>query len=138
MNGKIVIRIPINNAYALGIMANKAALATNETFQAAYKGFYIKAETTSDEGIIYRCDLSDDLSGFYFHYKTSASATDTTNFRFSFNGSTAARFNTMKFTAAPDLSAQFNGAIEQGAYGLYLKGMGACKLKLQIPFFKKL
>lgn len=136
VEGKTALVLPIDRAYAQAIMQNKAALTGQDAFKNVYKGFYIQAATTSDEGIIYRCDLSDDISGLKFLYRSAPTSTTTLDFRFTFNGSTAARFNTARFSPVLALKSQFNGDTAAGADGIYLKGMGGSKAKVQIPFLK--
>lgn len=132
--GLPAIRIPIDPLYADGIMKNKAALASNTELQKAYKGFYIIG-SASDEGIIYQADLSSEISGFFIRYKPSPSDT-ATQFRFAFDGSTAARFNTARFTPVPALATQLAGDTAAGDYGIYLKGMGGAKAKVYVPWLK--
>lgn len=136
-NAAPVIKINLDLTYAESILHDTANLKNNEVFQAKYKGYYIAANLQSGtEGAIYRANLDDDLSGLYLHYKTGSASTDTIiDFKFSFTGSTAARYNTVKFTPKQSLKDQFLDSTK-GATDLYLKGMGMAKVKLQIPFLK--
>jgi hypothetical protein len=136
VEGKTALVLPINKAYAESIMKNTAALTGHDAFKQVYKGFYIQAATTADEGVIYKCDLSDDISGFKLQYRSTPTSTTTLDFRFPFNGATAARYNTSRFTPSSALATQFNGDTAAGAQGIYLKGMGASKARVQIPFLK--
>jgi len=136
VEGKTALVLPINKVYAEGIMKNTAALTGHDAFKQIYKGFYIQAATVNDAGIIYKCDLSDDISGLKFQYRSAPTSTTTLDFRFTFNGSTASRFNTARFTPTALLAVQFNGDTAAGAEGIYLKGMGASKALVQIPFLK--
>lgn len=136
IEGKTALVIPIDKAYAEGIMKNTAALTGHDDFKQIYKGFYIQAATTTDAGVIYKCDLGSDISGLKFQYRSAPTSTTTLDFRFTFSGGTAVRFNTARFTPVADLKAQFNGDTAAGAAGIYLKGMGGSKAKVQIPFLK--
>ena len=136
-NGEPIIRIKLDNAYALGLLHDTPNLVSNEVFQAKYKGYYITTNLqTGSQGIIYKANLADDLSGLYLHYKTGSAASDTiTNCRFSFIGSSTSKYNTLKFSPTKALQDQFRDSTF-GATNLYLKGMGMSKMKIQIPFLK--
>jgi len=135
-NGHTVIHIKIDSTYAETLLHDTPNLASNEVFQAKYKGYYIAANLQgASEGIIFKANLDDALSGFYLHYKTVATADSIIDFRFPFSGSTATRYNTVKFTPKQNLKDQFLDST-LGASGLYLKGLGMAALKLQIPFLK--
>jgi Domain of unknown function (DUF4270) len=135
--GKEVIRIPIDNNYAAKILVDNVALQSNESFQAKYKGFYIKcAAVGATEGVIYRVKLEDEKSGFYLRYTSGAEAK---SYRFTFSGPTAARFNTVNYdytTAKPNLKAQLNGDTTLGTTNVYLKGMGSSRVRVLIPSLK--
>ena len=134
VKGVTAVRIPIDLTYAANLLKDTVALASNTAMQTKYKGFYIKA-TSTGEGIIYRCDLGSDVSGLILSYKKTP--TDTvSSFRFTFNGTSAARFNTVKFTPVSGLTAQFAGDTTQGAQRVYLKGMGAAKARVYVPWLK--
>lgn len=133
MNDKQVIRIPVDASYADALLHDTPNLVNNETFQAKYKGFYIAAaHGSTNEGVIYKADLEDEISGFYLHYKTP---TDTTEFKFIFSGSKAVKYTTVTYSPAQPLINQFQDTA-LGAQNLFLKGMGLTKLKIQIPFLK--
>lgn len=132
--GKTAIRIPMNSTFADQLLHNTPALVNNDYLQNAYRGFYIKT-SANDEGIIYQCDLSDDISGLYLNYRKTAADT-VSQFRFTFNGPFAARFNTVKFTPVSDLAGQFAGDTALGAQKIYLRGMGAAKAKIYVPWLK--
>lgn len=144
LNGKVVLRIPVNNEYAKSILADTLSLRSNDIFQAKYKGFYITSQSTnlnpiSNQGLIAKFDLENDLSGFYLYYKNSNS-TDTNTFKFVFKGANAARFNTVKYQPNQGgnilLNKQLDGDSLLGKESLFLKGLGATKLKVNIPFLK--
>lgn len=147
MNGKAVLRIPIFDDYAKTIFNNPVYLSSNEFFQKIYKGFYISTSGTelnaSNRGAIYKCNLDDAVSGFYLYYKLgeSSAVKEEKSFRFSFTGVTATRFNNTKFNFSdggnPNLVQQvINGDTAAGNQSLFLKGMGATKLKVYIPSLK--
>jgi len=135
-NQRNVIRIPIDINYAKEIFENTQALSSNAAFQSIYKGFYIQAASGFSEGNIYICNLETDNSGFYLRYKKGASPSDTA-FRFRFFGTNAARFNTVNFQPLPAIASQLNGDTAQGSDKLYLKGLGASRVKVHIPFLEK-
>ena len=136
-NGQAILRIKLDSAYAETLLHDTPNLVSNDVFQAKYKGYYIKASLQgNEEGVIYKANLEDDLSGFYLHYKTGTAVTDTIiNFKFTFTGSTAAKFNTVKFSPKQVIKDQFQDST-LGASSLYLKGMGMTKLKIHIPFIQ--
>ena len=131
-----VIRIPIPNSHAVKIL-NKDTLKNVQSFQAEFKGFYIKCSTVgASEGVIYRVKLEDDKSGFYINYKSGSEAKSV---RFTFGGSTAARFNTVNYdysAANTNLKGQLNGDTTLGATNVYLKGMGLSRVSVLIPSLK--
>lgn len=132
-----VIRIPVDTALATLIMRNPQYLTNNNTFQNQYKAFYIKCAVSSDkEGVVYRCLLDDAMSGFYLRYKKGGVSEE---FRFSFSGSSASRFNTVKYdysAANPFLKSQLQGDTLSGSENIYLKGMGLMKVRVYIPSLK--
>ncbi|MBX3163468.1 MAG: DUF4270 family protein [Bacteroidetes bacterium] len=143
LNGKGALRIPINDDYAKSIFNNPDNLVNNETFQKAYKGFYITAAGTSlnsgNEGVIFKCNLDDALSGFYLRYqKQDSTGVKTDTMRFTFTGVTASRFNNAKFDFNNGgnlnlIQQVINKDTSAGSQSLFLKGMGASKLKVYIP-----
>lgn len=147
LNGKTVLRIPIDLSYAGAILTNPNYLINNDAFQSAYKGFYITAAGTSlgasSQGIIYKCDTEDDISGFYLNFQngTPSATKKDKSFQFRFSGSKSAKFNTVKFQPAQGGTANLvqqviNNDTTQGKEDLYLKGMGATKVRVHIPALK--
>lgn len=134
-NGQTILRILIDSTYAESILHDTPNLTSNDTYRAKYKGYYIAASLQGgSEGVIYKADLDDDLSGFYLHYRRRP--TDTISFfKFPFTGATVSRYNTVKFLPSPALQAQFADST-LGSTDLYIKGMGVSKLKVEIPFLK--
>ena len=144
LGSEIVLRIPVNSDFAKAIFTNTVDLQSNDVFQKKHKGFYITSEGTnlnpiSNQGIITKFDMDHDLSGFYLRYKIG-SAADTNSFKFSFKGTEAVRFNTVKYQANQGasylLTKQLEGDTSIGAENLFLKGLGATKIKVNIPFLK--
>jgi hypothetical protein len=136
MNGKQVLRIPVDAAYANALLHDTPSLTSNEAFQAKYKGFYITTSLGSgSEGVIYKVDLEDDISGFYLHYRKDNTSTDTTDFKFIFSGSTAVKYNTVAYNPSTAIASQLQDTT-LGGQNLFLKGMGLTRLKIQIPFLK--
>jgi len=144
LGSEIVLRIPVNTDFAKAIFTNTVDLQSNDVFQKKHKGFYITSEGTnlnpiSNQGIITKFDMEHDLSGFYLRYKIG-SAADTNSFKFSFKGTEAVKFNTVKYQASQGasylLTKQLEGDTSIGAENLFLKGLGATKIKVNIPFLK--
>lgn len=146
MEGKLVLRIPVDNNYANAIISNPQYLVDNSTFQNTYKGFYITAETSNlnpstAQGYISKVDLGSTLSGFYIYYKTGSPSAVKTNktYKFSFSGSSAVRYNTVKYNPADDQNMDLKNQIlgnTNGEQKLYLKGLGGTRVKLTIPDIK--
>jgi hypothetical protein len=136
-SGQTVLRIKVDSQFATNLMHDTPNLTNNTVFQAKYKGFYIATSISGNsEGIIFKADLQDAISGFYLHYKNGSASTDTiVDFKFLFSGISAVRLNTVKFDPIQTLKNQFQDS-SLGATNLYLKGMGITKLKIQIPFLK--
>lgn len=137
INGQSVIKINLDKTYAENLMRDTPNLTTNEVFQAKYKGYYIAAsiKTPGAEGVVFRVNLSSELSGLHLHYLQSAAPNDTLDFRFPVNAASAVHFNTVKFEPATEIKNQFQDST-LGNNRLFLKGMGMSKLKIQIPFLK--
>ncbi len=142
LNGKIVIRIPIDKNFANAVLTNPQYLYSNAAFQNMYKGFYIKCSLNGDDGIITKFDLQDDLSGFYLNYQNGSPAATRTDksFRFVFAGTNPVRFNSMKqdFQGAGNTLKQqvLNNDTAKGGDNLFLKGMGVTKVRVYIPNLK--
>jgi len=148
MDGKLVVRIPIDNNYASSILTNNQFLVNNSVFQNTYKGFYISTSGSNlnpvnQQGFIAKYDLEDPLSGFYLYYQngTPSAVKENKSYRFTFSGVDAVRFNSVKYDkgSIPDqnLHAQLvNKDTVKGAQSLYLKGLGGTKLKVYIPGLK--
>ena len=139
LNGKIVLRIPIEKGFAGALLTNTQYLYSNVAFQNTYKGFYIKCSLNNDEGIIAKFDLEDELSGFYLKYQNgtpSATKADK-SFKFLFGGTNPVRFNTVKhnFAGASNSLVQqvVNKDTTAGKDNLFLKGVGVSRVKIYIP-----
>lgn len=145
--GKLTLRIPMDAGFASSILNNPRYLVDNATFQKTYKGFYIKSDIISGEGLIAEFDLEDAVSGFYLRYQNGTpSATKVEkSFRFTFSGTNInpVRFNTMMYNPAnggnTSLTQQVvNNDTTAGATNIFLKGMGATKAKVFIPSLKSM
>lgn len=147
MDNKLVLRIPIDNNYAKAILSNPQYLIDNATFQNTYKGFYITASSSNldplnNQGYISKFDLGDVLSGFYLHYQTGgpSAVKENKTYKFVFNGSSAVRFNTVKFDPQQSgnqfLNAQLNGNTASAEQNLFLKGLGGTRVKISMPSLK--
>ncbi|MDI1356556.1 MAG: DUF4270 family protein [bacterium] len=131
------LRFPVDSNYANQILQNPKYLISNTVFQDTYRGFYVTASSGTGEGVIYDCDLDHPSSGFYLYYRASAAPADTIQrFQFTFSGSSSAKFNTSKFQPNQSLNNQMKGDTSLGAEAVFLKGMGATRLKVQIPDLK--
>lgn len=142
IDGKPVLRIPMDNNFAKAILNNPQYLYDNAAFQNTYRGFYIKSSLNADEGFITQVDLQDPLSGFYLYYRNGsppAVKTDKT-FRFTFFGTNPVRYNTMEhsFQGASNALQQqvLNNDTARGGDALFLKGMGVSKVRVFIPTLK--
>ncbi|MBS1652959.1 MAG: DUF4270 family protein [Bacteroidetes bacterium] len=149
--GEKVIRIPINNAFANAIMSNPQFLTDNTTFLNAYKGFYITASGTSlnpvnSQGIIYKLDLEDGISGFYVYYTigNTPAIKNYYNYKFVFSGSQASRFNVAKYLPQSGCNNLLynqifnNDTIVSASQNLFLKAFGSTKIRVQIPSLKSM
>lgn len=145
MNGALVVKIPVNSTYGAAILNNPQYMLDNNTFQNTYKGIYISTKTTnlnpnSAQGVISRLDLNADLSGLYLYYQngTPSSSKETKSFKFPFNGADVLRFNHVKYNFLDGgnnlLASQLQGDTTAGKQDLFLKGLGATKVKIHIPF----
>jgi hypothetical protein len=134
-NGKTILRIKIDSAYAESLLQDTPNLTSNAVFQNKYKGYYIAASLQAgNSGAMYKADLEDDLSGFYLRYRPN-NADTVVDFKFTFTGSTSAKYNTVKYYPKQNIKDQFLDST-LGGNQLYLKGMGLSRLKIQIPFLK--
>jgi hypothetical protein len=133
-----VVKIPVDLAFADQILQGKADLQNNSTFQLKYKGFYIVASAGQNDGVIYKVDTEDAVSGFYINYKKKGDTTGLT-FHFTFSGPSSVKINTVKYdytNATPVLKGQLNGDTTLGSSAFFLKGMGVTKVRVNIPFLK--
>jgi hypothetical protein len=145
IDGKVVIRIPVDSLYASDMLHNKQYLTDNTAFQSYYKGFYIVSEKSnlnpvSNQGIITLFDLNTTLSGLYLNYKEGPHVSELKSFRFTFQGSDAVRFNTVKYQPLQGghylLTQQLKGDTVKGDESVFLKGLGSTVLKVKIPMLK--
>ncbi|MDO8999327.1 MAG: DUF4270 family protein [Bacteroidota bacterium] len=149
LDGKLVLRIPIDFNYAKSILNNPQYLVDNGTFLSYYKGFYITAagsnlNPVSAQGVITKFNLEDVTSGFYLHYQhgTPSATKQDIDYKFNFSGTNAVRFNTIKYQSNQGgnyiLNQQLQGNTILGQQNLFLKGIGGTKINLQIPFLDHL
>ncbi|MDP1802336.1 MAG: DUF4270 family protein [Bacteroidota bacterium] len=152
LDGKMVLRIPIDNNYAKSILNNPQYLVDNATFLSNYKGFYITASgsdlspgtTPSTHGVIARFNLDDVTSGFYLRYQkgTPSAVKDYLNFKFNFSGTDALRFITVKYQPIQSGNAllyqQLQGNKNLGKQNLFLKGLAGTRIKVELPFLNYL
>jgi len=141
LDGKVVLRIPVNSNFANLILKDSLNLLDNASFQSVYKGFYISSESSqlnpvSAQGIVTLFDLSTSLSGFYLRYKRNSNAVEET-FRFLFTGDQSVRYNTINYQPYQGgnylLTKQLKGDTAIGNENAFLKGIGNTILKVNIP-----
>lgn len=146
-NGVTCLVLPLNHNMAQYMLQTDANLVNNTVFQAANKGFYIKAVNTSsapNTGSIYRFDLDDDASGVVLYYHNGSSVNSKgESFRFSFSGSDALRVNniTHNYAAAyHNLYDQITGAgtsdTLKGNSNVYLNSFGGTRVRVYLPYLK--
>jgi hypothetical protein len=144
IDGKVVLRIPVDTAFAARLLKDTMALIDNTAFQAKYKGFYISSQSSqlnpvSAQGIVTLFDLSAALSGLHLRYKTTPSSAEE-SFRFTFTGDASVKFNTVDYKANEGgnylLTQQIKGDTTLGNQNTFLKGLGATIVKVQIPGLK--
>lgn len=136
VNGQTILKIDFDKTYAANLMADTANLRNNDLFQAKYKGFYIAASISNGgDGIIYKLDLENDISGFYIYYKDQTDSI--ASHKFPFSGANTTKYNTIAYTPTQDLVNTVQDS-SQGANKLFLKGFGNTKVKVQIPFLKNM
>lgn len=145
INGLLAIRIPINPAYAAAVLNNPQYLLNNTIFQSTYKGFYITTRTTNlnpntAQGAITKFDLDNASCGFYLYYQNGpiSSGKESKTFRFPFSGSNVVRFNQFQYSylngGSSLLTNQLQGNTSVGSQGLFLKGLGGTKVKVEFPY----
>lgn len=145
--GVTCLVIPMNRNMAQYMLQTDANLVNNTAFQAANKGFYIKATnpvSTPNSGSIYRFDLDDDASGLVLYYHNGSSANSKgESFRFSFSGSDALRINhiTHNYASAHhNLYEQIYGAgtadTAKGNSNVYLSSFGGTRVRVYLPYLK--
>jgi hypothetical protein len=146
-NGVTCLVIPLNHNMAQYLLQTDANLVNNTVFQAANKGFYIKANNPGvapNTGSIYRFDLDDDASGVVLYYHNGSSVNSKgESFRFSFSGSNALRVNNITHnyaTAYHNLYDQINGAgtvdTFKGNSNVYLNSFGGTRVRVYLPYLK--
>ncbi len=150
-NGKITLRngilclvIPINHNVAQAILQTPANLVNNTVFQAANKGFYIKAtnpSTAQKSGYICSYDLDDDISGLMLYYHEGASTNSKgESFLFTFRGADALRLNHFDHnysTAVPYLFDQVvSNDTVKGDNNIYLNTFGGTRARVYLPYLK--
>ncbi len=141
IDGKVVLRIPVDTGFAGTILRDQAALVDNAAFQAKYKGFYISSKSSnlnpvSAQGIVTLFDLSTALSGLHLYYKRTPTSAEE-SFRFTFTGDAAVKFNTVNYQATQGgsylLTQQIKGDTSLGNENTFLKGLGCTIVKVKIP-----
>jgi hypothetical protein len=145
--GVTCLVIPMNRNMAQYMLQTDANLLNNTVFQAANKGFYIKATnpvSLPNSGSIYRFDLDDDASGLVLYYHNGSSVNSKgESFRFSFGGSDALRINHISHNYASahhNLYDQITGAgtadTLKGSSNVYLGSFGGTRVRVYLPFLK--
>ncbi len=144
--GVTCLVIPMNRNMAQYLLQTDANMVNNTVFQAANKGFYIKATNPSslpNSGSIYRFDLDDDASGLVLYYHNGSSVNSKgESFRFTFGGSDALRINNINHysyaSAQHNLYDQINGAgtadTLKGNANVYLSSFGGTRVRVYLPY----
>jgi hypothetical protein len=139
---KKVLRIRFDSLYASGILNGTEHLENNTKFQAKYKGFYIAASVADNkEGVIFKCDMQDALSGLYLRYYENDTTQTEKEFKFDFTGTAAVKFNTFAYDytgAQSVLKSQLSGDTTSGAQNLFVKGPGITDVRIQVPGLRDL
>lgn len=148
LNGKFVLRIPIDAGYAQSILNGTQYLIDNSTLVSTYKGFYITSEGSSlnpvsMQGIISKFDLNDGNSGFYIYYQNGTPSATKENkvAKFVFSGSGSVKFNHVKYQPVNGANSLLykqliTGDTTAGQQALFLKGLAGTKVKLYMPSLK--
>lgn len=146
LDGKVVLRIPVDTAFASYILKNPQFLTDNATFQAKYKGFYITSQfthlnPTSSQGIISLFNLNSGLSGLYLRYKKTPTAVEE-SYKFNFDGDNISRYNTVSYQPYQGgnnlLLSQLQGDTLTGNQNTFLKGLAGTVINVNIPGLNKL
>lgn len=145
VNGKVTLKIPINNLFAQSIVSNPNALVNNTTFINTYKGLLIKVSAVNlnpvtAPGVLVKYNLADSETGLIINYQNGTpSSTKTTNtYRFAFNGDDNLRINLIDYNSFNGgnifLRKQLSGDSLAGAQNVFLKGLGNMRIKLKLPY----
>lgn len=131
------LRIRLADAFGNELLAKsgQVALSSNAAFLDAYKGFYITASKTSGDGGIMSFDLTNtNRSYIVLYYK---SGTDTTNFVFNINSSSA---NVNKYEhdyTGTDVALQLLDST-RGNDVSYMQSLSGLRTKLRLPTLENL
>jgi hypothetical protein len=145
VNGKVVLKIPVNNLFAQSIISNPNALVNNTTFINTYKGLVIKVSginlnPVNTPGVLVKYNLSDSETGLVINYQNgSPSSTKTTNtYRFAFSGDDNLRINLIDYNSFNGgnifLRKQLSGDSLASAQNVFLKGLGNMRIKIKLPY----
>ena len=145
--GFYTIRLPLDHAFAAGIINNPQFLVNNTTFQSTYKGFFITAKNTvlnaATPGSLMKVDLDNSVSGVfvYYHNGTGSASKTPKQYRFPFSGDNASRFNNVEYNPLSAghliLTQQIvNNDSTYGTQNIFLKGLGGTKAILRLPHLK--
>ena len=145
VNGKVVLKIPVNNLFAQSNISNPNALVNNTTFINTYKGLVIKVSgvnlnPVTAPGVLTKYNLADSETGLVINYQNGTpSSTKTTNtYRFAFSGDDNLRINLIDYNSFNGgnifLRKQLSGDSLAGAQNVFLKGLGNMRIKLKLPY----
>lgn len=131
------LRVRLADAFGNDLLSKsgQTALSTNAAFIDAYKGFYITATKLSGDGAIMSFDLTNtNRSYVVLYYKTT---TDTTNFVFNVNSSSA---NVNKYEhdyTGTEVALQLADTT-LGNDKFYMQSLGGLRAKLRLPTLENL
>lgn len=131
------LRIRLADAFGNELLSKsgQTALSSNEAFLEAYKGFYVTATKLSGDGGILSYDLTNsNRSYIVLYYKT---ATDTTNFVFNVNSSSA---NVNKYEhdyTGTEVASQLADST-LGNSKIFFQSLSGVKGKLRLPTLEHL
>jgi len=131
------LRIRLADAFGNELLSKsgQTALSSNEAFVEAYKGFYITASKLSGDGGVMSYDLTNsNRSYIVLYYKTS---TDTTNFVFNINSSSANVNRYEHDYTGTEVAAQLADS-SLGKNKVFLQSLAGVKGKLRFPTLQNL
>ena len=127
-----LLRIPLDAAFGNEILSQPDSVITNDAnFVDYFKGFYIKAESTTESMLSF--DLSSGRSALSVHFTT-----DTTQHTFSYSfNSSAAKMTHIEHSFSTDVETSFND-FATGNNILYLQALAGPNVQIEFPYANKI